>query len=89
MGAEDSGGLEARAPAAERPLGNKAAKRSKRARESLEGSEVATSVREFSKQLQESDESHARRAEEKLKLAKQSHLLKMYQTLFVHESSTA
>jgi hypothetical protein len=34
-------------------------------------------------------ESHARRAEEKLKLAKQSHLLKMYQTFFVHESSTA
>jgi hypothetical protein len=40
MGAEDSGGLEAWAPATESPLGNKAANRSKRARESLEGSEV-------------------------------------------------
>jgi hypothetical protein len=89
MGAEDSGGLEVRAPATERPLGNKAAKRSKRARESLGGSEVATSVREFSERLQESDESHARRAEENLKLEKQSHLLEMYQTLFEHESSTA
>jgi hypothetical protein len=39
--------------------------------------------------LKDADESHARRAEEKLKLAKQLHLLKMYQTLFLHESSTA
>jgi hypothetical protein len=39
--------------------------------------------------LKDSDASYARRAEEKLKLAKQSHQLKMYQTLFVHESSTA
>jgi flagellar basal body rod protein FlgC len=75
--------------ATERPLGNKSAKRNKGARESLEGNEVATSVREFSEQLKDSDASYARRAEEKLKLAKQSHQLKMYQTVFVHESSTA
>jgi hypothetical protein len=36
-----------------------------------------------------SNESHARRAEEKLRLAKQSHMLKMYQTLVIHESLTA
>jgi hypothetical protein len=89
VGPGDDGGPGFQSPAFERPLGSKAAKRNKRGRESLEGSEVATSVREFGEQLKVSDESNARRAEEKLKLSKQAHLLKMYQTLFVHESSTA
>jgi hypothetical protein len=89
FGAEESDGVEFRPPATERPLGNKSAKRNKRAREILEGNEVATSDREFSEQLKDSDASHALRAEAKLKLAKQSHQLKMYQTLLVHESSTA
>jgi hypothetical protein len=87
--AENSGCLEPRSLPAERPIGNKAAKRNKRARESLEGSDVATSVREFSAQLKDSDRNYARRAEEKLKLAKESHMLRRSQTLFVHESSTA
>jgi hypothetical protein len=48
-----------------RPLGNKASKRSKRAGKSLEGVEVATSVKKLSEQLRNSNNNFAQRHEEK------------------------
>ena len=39
--------------------------------------------------MKHSDESHARREDEELWLEKQSHMHKMYQILFILESSTA
>jgi hypothetical protein len=68
-----------------RPLGNKDSKRNERARECLEGVGVATSVKQLSEKLRNSDNKFAQRAEVKHRLAKQSHMLKIYQTLFLPE----
>jgi hypothetical protein len=86
---EEFAGFGSAPPATERHLSNKAAKRQKLTRQTNQASEIVTSVREFSKKLSECDERNSRLAEEKLKLAKQSDMLKLSHTLFVHESSTA
>jgi hypothetical protein len=73
----------------ERPLGTKAAKRRKRSLENSAQSEVASSVRNLTASMRESDSLHARNQSEKLRLREESNRLRMYETLFLHESSTA
>jgi hypothetical protein len=73
----------------ERPLGKKAAKRRKSSLETLAQSEVASSVRNLTECTQESNSLHARNQSEKLRLHDESNRLRIYETMFLHESSTA
>jgi hypothetical protein len=73
----------------ERPLGTKAAKRRKRSLESSAPSEVVSSVQNLTEGMRESDALYARNQKEKLLLHQESNSLHMYETLYLHASSTA
>jgi hypothetical protein len=73
----------------ERPLGTKASKRRKRGVDTSVQSEVASSVRDLTESMHASDAVHARNQSEKLRLYQESNRLRMYETLYLHESSTA
>jgi hypothetical protein len=77
--------------ATERPLGTKATRRKKRCLESSSTSQadMASSVRDFSEAMKRADEQNARMQIQKLRLQEQSNRLRMYETLFLRESSTA
>jgi hypothetical protein len=75
-----------------RLLGRSAPKAAKRRKFSLETSaqsEVASSVQNLTTCMQESDSLHALNQSEKLRLREESNRLRLYETLFLHESSTA
>jgi hypothetical protein len=71
------------------PLGTKAATRRNCSLETSAQSEVASSVRNLTACMQESDSLHARNHSEKLRLHDERNRLRMYETMFLHESSTA
>jgi hypothetical protein len=73
----------------ERPLGMKDSKRRKRGLDTSAQTEVASSVRDLSESIHEPDAVHARNQFEKRRLYQESNYLRMYETLHLHEYSTA